>query len=110
MISEERSRKCWQEYDDSYITKYHFFQNKTDYTFALWLYQTRITKENVCKYFNNIWLYSLHLLLNFQTFDEWLNLLHWISYDIDNEQWQSRAFCISFMYKEADAVQCDIKY
>ncbi len=39
-----------------------------------------------------------------------MNLLHWISYDIDNKQWQSRTFCISFMYKEADAVQYDIKY
>ncbi len=54
MISEERSRKRQQEYDDSYITKYYFFQNKTDYAFALWLYQTRIMKENVCKYFNDI--------------------------------------------------------
>ncbi len=110
MISEERSRKHQRRCDDSYITKYHFFQNKTDYAFALWLYQTRITKENVHKYFNDIWLHSLHSLLSFQTSDEWLNLLHWISYDIDNEQWQSRAFCISFMYEEADAVQYDIKY
>jgi len=110
MISEERSRKHQRECDDSYITKYHFFQNKTDYAFALWLYQTKITKENVHKYFDDIWLHSLHLSLSFQTSDEWLNLLHWISYDIDNEQWQSRAFCISSMYEEADAVQYDIKY
>ncbi len=70
IIFEERSRKRWWECDDLYITKYYFFQNKTDYAFALWLYQTRITKENVCKYFNNIWLHSLHSLLSFQTSDE----------------------------------------
>jgi len=110
MISEERSRKHWRRCDDLYITKYHFFQNKTDYVFALWLYQTRITKENVHKYFNDIWLHSLHSSLSFQTSDEWLNLLHRISYNIDNEQWQSRAFCILFMYEEANAVQYDIKY
>jgi len=110
MISKERSRKRQRECDDSYITKYHLFQNKTDYVFALWLYQTRITKENVHKYFDDIQLHSLYLLLSFWTSDEWLNLLHQISYDIDNEQWQSRAFCISFLYEEADAVQYNIKY
>ncbi len=110
MISEERSRKRQRKCDDSYITKYHLFQNKTNYAFALWLYQTRITKENVHKYFDDIWLHSLHSSSSFQTSDEWLNLLHQISYDIDNEQWQSRAFCISSMYEEADAVQYDIKY
>ncbi len=35
MISEERSRKRQRRCDDSYITKYHLFQNKTDYAFAL---------------------------------------------------------------------------
>ncbi len=70
MIFEERSRKRWRKCDDLYITKYHFFQNKTDYAFALWLYQTRITKENVCKYFDDIRLHSLHSSLSFQTSDE----------------------------------------
>ncbi len=65
IIFEERSRKCWWRCDDSYITKYHFFQNKTDYAFILWLYQTRIMKENVHKYFDNIWLHSLYLSLSF---------------------------------------------
>ena len=35
MISEEKSRKHQQECDDSYIMKYHFFQNKINYAFAL---------------------------------------------------------------------------
>ncbi len=65
MISEEKSRKHQQECDDSYIMKYHFFQNKINYAFALWLYQTRIMKENVHKYFDDIQLYSLHSSLSF---------------------------------------------
>ena len=38
MIFEERSRKRQWECNDSYITKYYFFQNKTNYAFTLWLY------------------------------------------------------------------------
>jgi len=70
MIFKERSRKRQWECNDSYITKYHFFQNKTNYAFTLWLYQTRITKENVHKYFDDIQLHSLHSLLSFWTSDE----------------------------------------
>ena len=67
---------------ESEAIDYYSFKNDTDYSWALWLHNSRTTKRSVNFFFNNSWLSQMHSLLSFRNEDQWLERLHWISHNI----------------------------
>jgi hypothetical protein len=90
--------------------QYYSFQCKADYTFAHWLYQTKIIKDSVRRFFQDSCLQVLHQHVSFHDTDEWLTLLHQILYDVRNDEWYSQTFTVEFSYKEVQEEQHCILY
>ena len=67
---------------ESEAIDYYSFKNDTDYSWALWLHNSRTTKGSVNSFFNDSWLSQMHSLLSFRNGDQWLERLHQISHGI----------------------------
>ena len=61
---------------------YYSFKNDTDYSWALWLHNSRTIKRSVNFFFNNSQLSQMHSLLSFRNKDQWLERLYQISHNI----------------------------
>ncbi len=91
--------------------QYYSFQCKADYVFAHWLHQTKIIKDSVNQFFQDLRLQILHQHVSFHDMNKWLILLHQISYDVKNNEWHSWTFTVEFSYEEVQEEQhCILNY
>ncbi len=90
--------------------QYYSFQCKADYAFAHWLHQTKIIKDSVNRFFQDLRLQVLHQHVSFHNVNKWLTLLHQISYDVENDKWHSWMFTVKFSYEEVQEEQHCILY
>ena len=99
---------------ESEAIDYYSFKNDTDYSWALWLHNSRTIKRSVNFFFNNSWLSQMHSLLSFRNEDQWLERLHWISHNIfralKRQKWISQFFTIESVYNEVANCEYFIQY
>ena len=70
--------------------------NVIDYSFAKWLTNYKISKNEVDAFFRNYDLQQMHAQFNnFYNVNEWQAQIHRISYDIENDHWTIKKFIIT---------------
>ena len=85
--------------------------NVTDYSFAKWLTNYKISKNKVDAFFCNHDLQQMHAQFNnFYNVDEWRTQIHHILYDIENDYWTTEKFIITIDINDLAIIKYIIYY
>ena len=69
--------------------KYYSYANKADFTVTVWFYIRELFKNDVTDFFKQHTLHQWHSTLSFTNSSEWLNSLHQILYEIQDNEWSA---------------------
>ena len=89
---------------------YNFFINSTNWTLTYWFWKTNCTKNVIDEFFFNVKLRSIYEFCSFNSTNFWMNKLHQIFHDIENDQWITKFFKMRIFYAKQKFKKYEIQF